>query len=108
MVQDILARAARQLYLSSITLSLFTQAEREQLHEIAAASQCRPGVLDPQAGRLLEAHSWPGNVRELQQVMERASILAEGSPHIRSEHLYFSTAGGAAMAGHELTAAGTV
>jgi hypothetical protein len=40
--------------------------------------------------------------------MERASILAEGNPQIGSEHLYFSTAGGAAMAGRELTPAGTV
>jgi DNA-binding NtrC family response regulator len=103
--------------LSAFPLELPTLAERAGdilrlaehfLREIAAASQCRPAVLDPEAGRLLEAHSWPGNVRELQQVMERASILAEGSPQICSEHLYFSTAGGAAMAGHELTAAGTV
>lgn len=43
------ARAARQLYLSGITLSLFSQAEREQLHEIAAAVRAGPGqvIFDP-------------------------------------------------------------
>ncbi len=43
------ARAARQLYLSGITLSLFTQAEREQLHAIAAAVRAGPGqvIFDP-------------------------------------------------------------
>jgi DNA-binding NtrC family response regulator len=34
--------------------------------------------------RLLEAHSWPGNIRELRNVVERATIVAEGEviePH---------------------------
>jgi len=77
------------------------------LREIVG-TQCRPARLDPQAAGLLEEHCWPGNVRELQQVMERASILAEGSPEIRSEHLYFSTARRAGIAREELTAAVTV
>jgi DNA-binding NtrC family response regulator len=33
----------------------------------------------------LYAHDWPGNVRELAHVLERASILAEDLPSIRSE-----------------------
>ncbi len=37
------ACAARQLYLSGITLSLFTQTEREQLYEIAAAVRAGQG-----------------------------------------------------------------
>jgi 2-dehydro-3-deoxygluconokinase len=43
------ARAARQLYLSGITLSLFSQADREQLHEIAAAVRAAHGqvIFDP-------------------------------------------------------------
>jgi DNA-binding NtrC family response regulator len=103
--------------LSAFPLELPTLAERTGdilrlaehfLHQIAAAAQCRPAGLDPQAAGLLEKHSWPGNVRELQQVMERASILAEGSPEIRSEHLYFSTARRAGIAREELTAAVTV
>jgi 2-dehydro-3-deoxygluconokinase len=43
------ARAARQLYLSGITLSLFSRAECEQLHEIAAAVRAAQGqvAFDP-------------------------------------------------------------
>jgi transcriptional regulator with PAS, ATPase and Fis domain len=46
--------------------------------------------LDFRAQQMLEAYRWPGNVRELQQVLERAAILAEGSPLILPEHLIFS------------------
>ena len=35
------------------------------------------GVSDP-AMRLLDRHSWPGNVRELRNVIERATIVAQG------------------------------
>jgi DNA-binding NtrC family response regulator len=85
--------------LSAFPLELPTLAERPGdilrlaehfLRGIAASSQCTPAGLDPRTAQLLEAHPWPGNVRELQQVMERASILAEGSCQIRPEHLYFS------------------
>jgi len=85
--------------LSAFPLELPTLAERTGdilrlaehfLRGIAALSQCSPAGLDPRTAQLLEAHPWPGNVRELQQVMERASILAEGSRQIRPEHLYFS------------------
>jgi transcriptional regulator with PAS, ATPase and Fis domain len=100
--------------LSAFPLELPTLAERSGdilrlaehfLQGIAAANQCNPAALGPQAARLLEAHPWPGNVRELQQVMERASILAEGGDQIRSEHLYFSTARRAGMAREELAGA---
>jgi transcriptional regulator with GAF, ATPase, and Fis domain len=76
------------------------------LQGIAAASECCPAVLDGEAADMLEAHPWPGNVRELQQVMERASILAEGGHQIRAEHLYFSTVHRAGSARGELTAGG--
>jgi DNA-binding NtrC family response regulator len=97
--------------LSAFPLELPTLAERSGdilrlaehfLQGIAAVNQCSPAALDPQAAHLLEAHPWPGNVRELQQVMERASILAEGGDQIRSEHLYFSTARRAGVAREEL------
>jgi DNA-binding NtrC family response regulator len=103
--------------LSAFPLELPTLAERTGdilrlaehfLKGIAAASQCSPAVLDAKAAHMLEAHSWPGNVRELQQVMERASILAEGGNQIRPEHLYFSTARRAGMAREELTAGSKV
>lgn len=43
--------------------------------------------------RVLRSHSWPGNVRELRHVVERASILADGSDVLREEHIYFPTSG---------------
>jgi DNA-binding NtrC family response regulator len=39
-----------------------------------------------EAMRLLEAHDWPGNVRELRNVIERATILADGR-FIEPKHL---------------------
>ena len=38
------------------------------------------------AMRILEGHNWPGNVRELRNVIERATILAEGE-FIEPRHL---------------------
>ncbi len=38
------------------------------------------------AMRALESHSWPGNVRELRNVIERATIVAEGET-IEAKHL---------------------
>jgi DNA-binding NtrC family response regulator len=35
-------------------------------------------AVDERAMRILERYSWPGNVRELRNVMERATIVAEG------------------------------
>jgi DNA-binding NtrC family response regulator len=35
--------------------------------------------------RLLKAYSWPGNVRELKNILERALLLAHGSP-LKVEH----------------------
>ena len=40
----------------------------------------------PEAMRVFEQHLWPGNVRELRNVIERATILAEGE-WIGPEHL---------------------
>jgi len=103
--------------LSAFPLELPTLAERSGdivrlaehfLRGIAVASECSPAVLDSDAASMLEAHSWPGNVRELQQVMERASILAEGGHQIRPEHLYFSTARRAGLSCGQLAAGGKV
>jgi DNA-binding NtrC family response regulator len=87
--------------LSAFPLELPSLAERSGdilrlaehfLRSIASAPGRVAATLDPEAAQRLEAHSWPGNVRELQQVMERASILAEGGDRILPEHLFFSTA----------------
>jgi DNA-binding NtrC family response regulator len=43
-------------------------------------------VLDPSAVAALEAHHWPGNVRELRNVMERATLLADG-PVLRADDI---------------------
>src|SRR5690606_5792393 len=34
--------------------------------------------LSPQAAQALQRHNWPGNVRELRNVIQRASLLAQG------------------------------
>jgi DNA-binding NtrC family response regulator len=52
-------------------------------------------VFEPEATQILIDHSWPGNVRELENVIERAVVLAAGSPvpvHVMPDHLL--TAGG--------------
>jgi DNA-binding NtrC family response regulator len=46
--------------------------------EIASRRGGPTKVLDPSAVAALEAHHWPGNVRELRNVMERATLLADG------------------------------
>ena len=43
-------------------------------------------TVDHEAMRLLEQHAWPGNVRELRNVIERATILAQGE-FIEPTHL---------------------
>jgi two-component system NtrC family response regulator len=55
-----------------------------------AAEQRRPMMsLGEDAIRALEAHSWPGNVRELQNLIKRASIMAEAG-RVTSEDLGLS------------------
>jgi DNA-binding NtrC family response regulator len=43
-------------------------------------------AVNPEAMRILESYHWPGNVRELRNVMERATILAQGE-FIEPRHL---------------------
>ena len=43
-------------------------------------------ALNHEAMRILESHNWPGNVRELRNVIERATILADGQ-FIEPRHL---------------------
>jgi DNA-binding NtrC family response regulator len=48
-----------------------------------AAVPCKS--ISVQLARALEAYSWPGNVRELEHIIERAFILSENMPVLRSE-----------------------
>src|SRR5271157_6593333 len=40
-----------------------------------------------EVARTLEGYSWPGNVRELKHIIERAFILSENMPVLRSEYV---------------------
>jgi DNA-binding NtrC family response regulator len=40
-----------------------------------------------EVAKALEDYAWPGNVRELEHVMERAFILSENGPVLRSAHV---------------------
>jgi two-component system response regulator AtoC len=63
---------------------------REDIVPLALTLLARLGgarELDEKAKERLQAESWSGNVRELRNVLERATILADG-PVIRREHLW--------------------
>ncbi len=46
--------------------------------EFNARNNRTVAAVDDRAMRILERYSWPGNVRELRNVMERATIVADG------------------------------
>ena len=57
-----------------------------------SADQRRPVMtLSDDAVRAIEVHSWPGNVRELQNLVKRASIMAD-SDRVSSDDLGLRTA----------------
>lgn len=64
---------------------------RERMEDLAALvatflARFAPGVgVSEEARALLHGHDWPGNVRELRNVLERASLFAEGAGEIRAE-----------------------
>ncbi len=45
-----------------------------------ARQRYRAGRLDAPVRKLFREYDWPGNIRELRNVLERATILAEGEP----------------------------
>ncbi len=69
---------------------------------IALANHLPAPVLNLDILALLQLHSWCGNVRELQQVIERASIMADGANTILPQHLSFSAAGRRDLSGEKL------
>ena len=48
------------------------------VQQAAAANGSVVRAIHPDAVAVLERHSWPGNVRELRNVIERATVIAEG------------------------------
>ena len=48
------------------------------ISEFNARNNRSVAAVDERAMRILERYSWPGNVRELRNVIERATIVAEG------------------------------
>ena len=81
--------------LNVITIELPSLAgRREDIRPLAEAfvrelAPSRDGILRPlteAAGEALEAHAWPGNVRELRNVIQRASLVANG-PRIEVDDL---------------------
>jgi transcriptional regulator of acetoin/glycerol metabolism len=63
-------------------LGLLIRALLPELERIAGGALC----LQPEAARLLLAHSWPRNIRELRQCLAAAAVLAE-SRTIEAAHL---------------------
>ncbi len=59
---------------------------RAFLDETNARNQKAVKAVAPDALRSLESYAWPGNIRELRNVIERATILAEGE-FIERKHL---------------------
>jgi DNA-binding NtrC family response regulator len=89
-------RFREDLFYRLSTFPLTIPSLRERVEDIGMLARaflktfCAGGAvpsISPAAMHMLESHSWAGNVRELQNVMERASILAEGEAEIRCEHL---------------------
>jgi transcriptional regulator with PAS, ATPase and Fis domain len=48
------------------------------INEFNSRNQRSVVSVEPRAMSLLQAYSWPGNVRELRNIIERATIVAEG------------------------------
>jgi DNA-binding NtrC family response regulator len=78
-----------------ISLAIRPLRERRQDAELliqyfndyfSSTGESKPLKISPAAKKLLCSYPWPGNARELENVLERASILAEGS-EILPEHL---------------------
>ena len=56
------------------------------INEFNGRNQRSIAGIEQQAMRMLEQYAWPGNVRELRNVIERATIIAQG-PLIEAKHL---------------------
>jgi DNA-binding NtrC family response regulator len=74
----------------------------EDLRETVGAllAELRPGIaeappdMSADALELIGSYPWPGNVRELRNVLERALLLARGTPIVLPQHLPSEVRGG--------------
>jgi 2-dehydro-3-deoxygluconokinase len=84
------ARSARQLYLSGITLSLYTQAERKLLQEIAAAVRAGQGevIFDPN----YRANGWPSADEARAAIQALAPFVSIALPTFTDEAALFGDA----------------
>jgi len=85
--------------IATVVLRLPPLRERKEDIPLLAAALLRqlpPGPrggswqLSPDGVDALVAYDWPGNIRELRNVLERATLLAEGST-VTAQHLAFTT-----------------
>jgi DNA-binding NtrC family response regulator len=70
------------------------------INEFNQRNQRSIAGVDQQAMRMLEQYGWQGNVRELRNVIERATIIAQG-PFIEAKHLPPALTGEPAAAPHQ-------
>jgi DNA-binding NtrC family response regulator len=70
------------------------------INEFNQRNQRSIAGVDQQAMRMLEQYGWQGNVRELRNVIERATIIAQG-PFIEPKHLPPTLTGEPAAAPHQ-------
>ncbi len=92
--EQVKARQFREdLYYRLAVMPIAVPPLRERMNDLPALCAgflerfCPGTVLGEEALALLEGHRWPGNVRELRNVMERASLFAEGRPAILPEDI---------------------
>ena len=93
MVSD--GRFREDLYYRLSTFPIHLPALRERREDIALLAMAmlqrvapqRPLALSPEALALLQAQDYPGNVRELRNLLERASLLCDGST-LHASHMH--------------------
>lgn len=92
--EHVRTRQFRQdLYYRLAVMPIAMPSLRERMDDLPALCAsfldrfCPGSFLHPEALALLSRHDWPGNVRELRNVMERASLFAEGRQEIRAEDI---------------------
>lgn len=94
--QQVQARQFREdLYYRLAVMPLTVPPLRERLEDLPALCEgflerfCPGAELHGEALERLLQHRWPGNIRELRNVMERASLFAEGRLTVFAEDIVF-------------------